>query len=144
MDVNFRPTPKPKHKRRVKKRGDRSKFSKMVRDKVKEHFNNQCAQCGKLAFHVHHVTPRSSSGRNVFTNGMLLCANCHRLVHADNDLLKYWKNVFKEKYGPLYFMDKEDLEHKYLTQELREQDQEVRLWVKFNNKQGCSDENMFC
>lgn len=134
MELEFRPYPKPVHNRKAKKRGDRGKFSKMVREEVKEYFNNQCAMCYGRACHIHHVTPRSSSGRNVFTNALLLCNNCHKEVHADNELLRNWKEVFKKKYGPCYFMDKEDLEYKYLTQELREEDKEVREWKKHNGK----------
>jgi hypothetical protein len=45
MDLEFRPIPKPSHNRRVKKRGDRNKFTKYVRDQVKEHFNHTCQEC---------------------------------------------------------------------------------------------------
>jgi ribosomal protein L37E len=143
MELEFRPSPKPSHNRRVKKRGDRSKFSKMVRDEVKKQFNNQCQLCGKLAFHVHHCMPRSRSGRNVFTNATLLCAACHRQVHADDELLKYFINMHKKLYGKNFFRDKEDLIFKYKTDKLEEMDEEARVWVKFNNKWGHTDEDMF-
>lgn len=127
-----RPVPKPSHNRRVPKRGDRSKFSKMVRDQVKEDFNNQCAMCFQSACHVHHVMPRSRSGRNVYTNALLLCNNCHKAVHAQDKLLRYWIKEYKKKYGPLFFMDKQDLEAKYLANELKEHWKEVREWKKYN------------
>jgi 5-methylcytosine-specific restriction endonuclease McrA len=143
MDLTWRPTPKPSHSRKAKKRGDRSKFSKMVRDEIKEKYNNQCAMCSKLAFHVHHVYPRSRGGRNVYTNGLLLCAACHRQVHEDDKLLKHWIDTFKKKYGRNFYKDKEDLVWEYKTDQISEMDEEARLWVKFNNKWGISDEDMF-
>lgn len=134
MDLSqeFNPVAKPNHKRRVKKRADRSKFSKMVRDQVKEHFNNQCANCGNRAVHCHHVMPRSRSGRNVFTNALLLCNDCHKEVHANNGLLKFWINVHKKKYGKNFFKDKQDLERDYQTDRLSEDEEDIREWMKYN------------
>lgn len=132
MDIKLRQAPKPSHNRRVKKRGDRSKFSKMVRDEVKENYNNQCAMCGKLAFHVHHVQPRARGGRNVITNALLLCNDDHKKVHADETLLKYWISEFKKMYGRNFYKDKEDLIFEYKTDQLKELDEEVQMWVKFN------------
>jgi hypothetical protein len=134
MDLGFHPAPKPSHSRKAKKRGDRSKFSKMVRDEIKEKYNNQCAICLRRACHVHHVVPRSRGGRNVITNGLLLCNDCHKEVHADNELLKYWINEFKKKYGSLFFMDREDIEYKQLTQELKKEDKQLKEWEKYNGK----------
>jgi hypothetical protein len=128
----FRPCPKPSHSRRVKKRRDRSKFSKMVRDEIKQKYNNECAMCGKLAFHVHHVQPRARSGRNVITNGLLLCNDDHKRVHADEKLLKYWIEEFKKLYGRNFYKDKEDLIFEYKTEQFKELDEEVQRWVKFN------------
>lgn len=132
MALEWRPVPKPQHNRRVKKCGDRSKFSKMVRDKVKEQYDNQCAQCGGRACHVHHVMPRARGGRNVFTNGLLLCNDCHKAVHADNDLLKGWISKFKQMYGKNFFRDYEDLQHEYRETLLNEDNREVREWMKYN------------
>lgn len=134
MVNDFRPAPKPSHKRRVKKRGDRSKFSKMVRDKVKDYFDDTCQECGGKGIHLHHVKFRSEGGKGVFTNALLLCNSCHKQIHLDNDRAQYWKEVFKKKYGSLYFMDADDLKMKYLTQELRQEDKEVREWQKVNGE----------
>jgi hypothetical protein len=135
--------PKPKHNRRVRKRGDRSKFSKMIREGIKEKYNNQCAMCSRNACHVHHVMPRSRSGRNVFTNGLLLCAPCHRAIHDDGTKLKYWIDQFKIEYGRNFYKDKADLVMEYKTDKIKEMDEEARIWVKFNNEWGWDDETMF-
>jgi hypothetical protein len=134
MGLGFHPVPKPSHSRKVKKRGDRGKFSKMVRDAVKEHFNDTCQECGGRGIHLHHVCFRSQGGRGVFSNALLLCNNCHKNVHLDNERALYWKDVFKKKYGSCYFMDKEDLEYKQLIQELQQEDKAVREWTKHNEK----------
>lgn len=130
----FTPVPKPNHKRRVKKRGDRSKFSKMVRDAVKEHFDNMCADCGGRACHVHHVMPRSRGGRNVFTNGLLLCNDCHKEAHANNEILNSWIKKFKKMYGKNFWKDREDLVREYQENLLSANDRELREWEKHNGK----------
>lgn len=134
MDLGFHPVPKPSHRRKVQKQANRSKFSKMVRDEIKEKNNNLCQMCGRLAFHLHHCMPRSRGGRNVFTNAVLLCAACHRKVHADESLLKYWINEHKKLYGKDFFRDKEDLIFKYQKADLKEMGEEVDRWVKYNEK----------
>jgi hypothetical protein len=126
---------KPSHSRRVKKRGDRSVFSKLVRSEVKKHFNDTCQECGGKGLHLHHVQPRGSGiGRGVFTNALLLCNKCHKRVHDDDKLLRHWKEVFRQNYGPLYFMDSEDIRMKCLSEEIMESDKEIREWKKFNGK----------
>jgi hypothetical protein len=130
----FQSFPKPSHSRRVKKKGDRGKFSKMVRDEVKEHFNDTCQVCGGKGIHLHHVCFRSQGGRGVFTNALLLCNGCHKEIHLNNDRALYWREAFKKKYGPLYYMDKEDLEYKQLTQELQQENKELEEWRKHNGK----------
>jgi hypothetical protein len=134
MGINFSPAPKPSHNRRVKKRGDRSEFSKFVRDEVKEYYDNTCQVCGGKGIHLHHVCFRSQGGRGVFSNAMLCCNSCHKEIHLDNEKAQYWKEVYKKKFGSAYFMDKEDLEYKQLTQELHQEDKEVREWMKHNGK----------
>jgi hypothetical protein len=126
--------PKPKHNRRVKKRGDRSVFSKLVRSEVKKHFNDACQECGGKGLHLHHVCFRSAGGRGVFTNALLLCNGCHKFIHENHERALYWREVFKKKYGNCYFMDKEDLDYKQLNQELQQEDKELEEWEKHNGK----------
>jgi hypothetical protein len=129
----YLPVPKPKYKRRVKERKDRGKFPSVIREQIKDHFEDTCQMCGGRGIHIHHVQPKASGiGRGVFTNGLLLCNPCHKKVHADDKLLRYWKEEYRKKYGPLYFMDDDDLKMKYLTQELHEEDNEVREWKRNN------------
>lgn len=136
MGLDFYPVPKPHHKRRAPKRGDRNKFPKPIRDKIRAIFEDTCQECGGKGIHIHHVCFRSQGGRGVFTNGLLLCNDCHKRIHLDNERAMFWKKVFKKKYGSLYYMDKEDLEQKQLTKELKQDDKSVREWVKHNGKLG--------
>jgi predicted restriction endonuclease len=110
----FNPYPKTTYKRVKRKRVDRGKFSDKVRKEIKEHFNNQCQECGiiKPHLHIHHVKPKGSGvGRGIFTNGLLLCNPCHRKIHDEKDQtrLHYWQDEYRKLYGKNYFKDKEDL-----------------------------------
>ncbi|MGG4267412.1 HNH endonuclease [Peribacillus simplex] len=129
---SFSPVPKPSHNRRVKKKGERGKFSKMIRDEVKVRYNNQCAVCYQRGHHIHHVMPKSRGGRNVFTNALLLCNTCHKEVHAENKLLKYWIRTFKEMYGKHFYHDRDDLESIYKTEFFKKSNQEVQTWIEHN------------
>ncbi|WP_144558508.1 HNH endonuclease signature motif containing protein [Shouchella miscanthi] len=103
---------KPKHKRRTRQRVNRGKFSETIRQQIKEHFENTCQECNGIGDHIHHVKPKGSgSGRGVFTNGLLLCNDCHMQMHAElsQARLKHWQSEFEFMYGPYYYMDSEDL-----------------------------------
>lgn len=103
---------KPKHKRRARHRVNRGKFPEVIRKQIKDHFDNRCQECGRLGEHIHHVKPKGSgSGRGVFTNGLLLCNNCHMQIHAElsQERLKHWQKLFESMHGPTYYMDAEDL-----------------------------------
>jgi 5-methylcytosine-specific restriction endonuclease McrA len=130
----YNPAPKPTSKRRVKKTAERSKFSKMVRDAIKEKHNGLCAICSNRAFHVHHVMPRARGGRNVITNATLLCAACHRKVHEDEQLLKYFIEKHKKLFGKNFYKDREDLIWEYKTDQFKEMGKEVEMWVKYNGE----------
>ncbi|MGE7880355.1 HNH endonuclease [Peribacillus muralis] len=129
---SFSPVPKPRHNRRVKKRGERGKFSKMIRDEVKIRYNNQCAVCYQRGHHIHHVMPKSRGGRKVFTNALLLCNTCHKEVHAENKLLNYWIRTFKEMYGKHFYHDRDDLESIYKTEFFKKSNLEVQTWIEHN------------
>ncbi|MED4399810.1 HNH endonuclease signature motif containing protein [Metabacillus fastidiosus] len=123
----FHPVAKPKHNRRVKKRGQRSEFTGKVRKQILEHFGGLCGNCGRTGEHIHHVKGRGSgTGRNVFTNGILLCNGCHTQIHEDSELMKYWQEVYEKRYGKLYFMD----EHDILTGNYDEED--IKKWMDRN------------
>jgi 5-methylcytosine-specific restriction endonuclease McrA len=100
--------PKPNHNRRVPKRGDRSKFSKQTRHQVYERENGLCQNCGGRGSEVHHVFPRSRSGRNVITNALLLCDTCHRLIHKENALMDFWIDKYTDIYGEKFWHDEYD------------------------------------
>ena len=52
--------------------------------KVKERDKNTCQDCGTTRgkMHAHHIKPQSIGGQDVLSNGITLCAKCHRARHA--------------------------------------------------------------
>lgn len=100
--------PKPIHKRRVPKKGNRGNFSRSVRNQVYERDNGQCRQCGAKGEEIHHVYFKSRGGRGVFTNGLTLCHSCHRKVHMSAENTQYWIDRFTEEYGEDFYKDEWD------------------------------------
>lgn len=102
----LRPVPKPKFKRYKPKRVNRGKFDRLARLQIIERDGGVCQECGAPGTQIHHVKPKSSGkGRGVVTNGMLVCQPCHTRLHRNNDRLKFWQEVFKERYGTSYYKD---------------------------------------
>lgn len=98
--------PKPSYKRLKPKRAVRGRFDKLTRMKIIERDGGLCQECGNVGYQIHHVQPKSSGkGRGVFTNGILVCQPCHTRLHQDRERMRYWQDVFKERYGEDYYKD---------------------------------------
>ena len=97
--------PKPNHKRRAPKRGERGKFSKETREAALERDNYLCQMCFKQGKTLHHVFLKSRIGRGVLTNALTLCNDCHTQIHRDNELIEYWINVYADRYGSNFYKD---------------------------------------
>ena len=106
--MTFNPVPKPKHKRRKPTRAQRNAFPKKVRDRIMEENNHCCQSCGRRATQIHHVQPRSRSGRGVYTNGMAICNDCHTKIHQDNEMMRFWQQLYETEYGKDYYKDEYD------------------------------------
>jgi hypothetical protein len=71
------------------------KFTNMIKDKVRNHFNNECVLCGKSQgkrkLSVHHVN--YNKGQGCSGNWLLvpLCASCHTKTNTNRD---YWEDYF--------------------------------------------------
>lgn len=98
--------PKPKHRRRVPKRINRGKFDRKTRQQIIERDEGLCRQCGGIGGHIHHIKLKSQMGEGVYTNGLLVCHECHTQIHQDYSLLRYWQDRFKELYGDNYWRGK--------------------------------------
>ncbi len=50
---------------------------------VKRHCGDICQRCGwhEAPCDVHHLVKKSLGGKNVISNGIVLCPNCHRIEH---------------------------------------------------------------
>lgn len=101
--------PKPNFKRRKPKRKKRGQFSKETREKIIERENGLCRLCNAKGTEIHHCKFKSQGGRGVFSNGLLLCAPCHRKVHQNAELALKLRNYMKAMYGPDYFRDEWDI-----------------------------------
>lgn len=104
--------PKPRHRRRIPKQADRNEFDRLTRSRIRKRDNRECQQCGAPGTQIHHVRFRSSGGRGVFTNGLLVCHLCHDRIHRDRKLAEHWQYVFEKRYGENYFHDEWDDEWK--------------------------------
>lgn len=58
-------------------------------DAVRLKSGNSCEKCGwdKARCDVHHIVHKKDGGKNIIGNGIVLCPNCHRVEH-DNDNIK--------------------------------------------------------
>lgn len=47
------------------------------------HYGNKCEKCGwaDARCDVHHRTPKASGGLHTIINAIVLCPNCHRILH---------------------------------------------------------------
>ena len=56
-------------------------IKKKEREKVDKSSNFKCAWCGVNLMERHHIVPYAYGGENCSDNLILLCPNCHTLVH---------------------------------------------------------------
>lgn len=102
------PAPKPSFKRRRPTRRNRGNFNKKTRNRILERDKESCQICNRKGTQIHHVMPRSRSGRGVYTNGLTVCNSCHHAIHNNNDLLQAWIEIYVEKYGENFYKDEWD------------------------------------
>lgn len=101
----FRPCPKPSHKRRVPKQKDRSRFSEKIIKEIFERDDFRCVRCGTykdLESVSHHITFRSQGGLGTKRNGATTCRSCHALAHSDKEIRKWfeqWREETLDQYG---------------------------------------------
>jgi len=55
------------------------------RNRLKHRLDNECIVCGwdKGPCDLHRISPGSEGGRYTTNNVIVLCPNCHRLVHSN-------------------------------------------------------------
>jgi len=55
--------------------------------KLREKYNNRCAECGgDENLQIHHIVPIKDGGDNAFENLLLLCDVCHRNKHRSSSV----------------------------------------------------------
>lgn len=106
--------PKPQHKRRVQKRGQKSKFTTKVRREIEERSGGCCERCGRsraYCFEIAHLISAGQLGEgDVPWNGVLLCGpqvhrgkyqTCHAWVDSTAEGLE-WRKKKRERLFKLY------------------------------------------
>ena len=43
-----------------------------------------CINCGKSAVELHHIVPLALGGKDIESNKVWLCSECHTLIHGTN------------------------------------------------------------
>lgn len=105
-----------------------------LRGKFDRELPNVCGNCKETDdLHIHHVVPLSNGGRNVITNLIRLCTECHTkahggtfaLVSASNDTIKRNASQGKRVRGSIPF----GYRHNGETFEIDEEEAEVVRFI---------------
>ena len=67
----------------------------------------KCYLCGKTGQHVHHLIPGTANRANSEREGLkvLLCLDCHNLVHLIGNLMKILRVIGELAYIQSYFRE---------------------------------------
>ncbi|WP_243299122.1 HNH endonuclease [Bacillus litorisediminis] len=112
MDTGLRAVPKPRHRRRVPKRGNVTKITQKVRKEVMRRSEGKCERCGKsqaYSFEMAHLKQASQGGRGDEPwNIALLCGpsvntgTCHNFADYTAEGRK-WRMEKREELYKYYF-----------------------------------------
>jgi len=71
--------------------------SKRTKMKIISRLNAKCSLCGwcESSCDLHHIIPKKENGNGKNNNLILVCPNCHRILHTIKD--KYSINYLKER-----------------------------------------------
>jgi len=109
--------PKKTHKRWKPKHSSRNEFSNKTRQEIWDRENGMCQCCGGRGEEIHHSRFKSQQGRGVYSNGILLCHNCHEQTHQSREMADYWREWCLERWGDDYYKDiydkLDDITYKY-------------------------------
>ena len=82
-----------------------------MRDEILDRYHNRCANCGcEDDLQIHHIVPVSIGGKDVITNLVPLCVNCHLAAHHGRDLEEYKKNTGRQNGGRQIKVDFKDFD----------------------------------
>lgn len=78
--------------------------SKRTTTKILKRSNKGCEICGwnEAVCDLHHIIPKSKGGKDLNSNFIIVCPNCHRIIHHSNNfseeflLEKSVENTFKD------------------------------------------------
>lgn len=101
--------PKPQHKRKTPKRGQRGAVKKEQAELALDWFGDTCNSCNGYPVELHHIVFKSKGGRGGFRNLMPLCKACHTKAHRDRGFADSLRQERAEAFGEFYYMDADDL-----------------------------------
>lgn len=58
--------------------------SAAIRNAARLRDRDLCCNCGRHGDHTHHIVPLGSGGRDVLSNVVTICSDCHGLAHGTN------------------------------------------------------------
>lgn len=85
-------------------------LSKRTISKILERAHKGCSICGwnESTCDIHHIIPKSKGGNNEHNNLIIVCPNCHRIIHTTN---KYSIDFLKEHSMEKQFINWRDFYH---------------------------------
>lgn len=85
-------------------------LSKRTISKILKRANKECTLCGwnESTCDIHHIIPKSQGGTNEHNNLIIVCPNCHRIIHTTN---KYTIEYLKERSIENKFKDWKEFYH---------------------------------
>lgn len=101
--------PKRPYKKTKPSLAQRGKFSEATITEILERDDYQCVVCSAPPVDIHHVRYKSQNGRNVVSNGVSLCRNCHEQAHSSSKLRYELEQRMIDMYGVDFYKDSWDL-----------------------------------
>ena len=101
--------PKPNHKRRKPKQGNRDMITKAQYQLALDWFGDTCSYCNAKPIEMHHVVFRSQGGRGGYRNLMPLCEKHHKMAHNSREFADSLREEREEAFGKYFYCDMHDL-----------------------------------
>ena len=119
-----------RRKIKLKNRREHSKLTNKLREKIKKKFNYKCQVCGGIGEHIHHIKPIIEGGKTVNNNLILLCKDCHAVIHnRSGPNIKKWKKIIDK-----YEVTEDEYNKKWIKYEITEEFKNRQKLIK--NKLG--------
>lgn len=90
---------------------ERNEFPRQVIAELIAEADGLCQHCKSAPdTTTHHIWPRGRKGRGVKKNGLRLCWPCHDMIQTSPDLLNYYIEIHRDRFGDHFWYDEMDWE----------------------------------